>query len=66
MAVDADEGGGKQNSTNLGRKSCRMSTLPMSRNSMSGKVALKVSLPDALQNAGGRKPSAPSACTPPP
>ena len=51
----------KQNSTNLGRKSCRMSTLPMSRNSMSGKVTLKVSLSDALQNAGGRKPSCPSA-----
>ena len=51
----------KQNSTNLGRKSCRMSTLPMSRNSMSGNVTLKVSLSDALQNAGGRKPSCPSA-----
>ena len=33
----------------------------MSRNSMSGKVTLKVSLSDALQNAGGRKPSCPSA-----
>ena len=46
----------KQNSTNFGWKSCRISTADMSKNSMMGSVILKVSLSAVLQNSLGRKP----------